>query len=189
MKAGLLLLSGGSGSRMGAPKHALTHPEGGSWGGHLVQVFEAVYPSAPLLVLGEPLPDRPELPLVADPREGPAMALRTWAAGPAPVVDRWWVVACDQVRWTPTRLTTWAELCAAEDPAATRWVMALHDGHLQPLGGWLPHALRPAMAAATARSLIGLALALPHLALPHAGAEWSDIDTPAERRAWEEGGV
>ena len=59
----------------------------------------------------------------------------------------------------------------------------------QPLGGWLPHALRPAMAAATARSLIGLALALPHLALPHAGAEWSDIDTPAERRAWEEGGV
>ena len=188
MKAGLLLLSGGSGHRMGEPKHALAHPEGGSWGGHLVRVFEAVFPGAPLLVLGEPLPDRPELVLVADPREGPAVALRAWAAGRVPTVDRWWVVACDQVRWTPARLSVWAELCEAEDPAATRWVMALHEGHLQPLGSWLPPALRPTLAATSNRSLMGLALALPHLALPREGAEWVDVDTPAERQTWENGG-
>lgn len=185
MKAGLLLLSGGSGRRMGAPKHALPHPEGGSWGGHLVRVFEAVFPGAPLLVLGEPLPDRPELPLVTDPREGPAMALRAWAAGQAPAVDRWWVAACDQVRWTPARLAEWAQACVAADPAAAHWVMAQHDGHLQPLGGWLPAALRPALLAASARSLTGLALALPHLALPRPGSEWADLDTPDQRQLWE----
>ena len=76
MKTGLLLLSGGAGRRMGSPKHALGHPAGGSWGGHLVRVFESVFPGGPILVLGEPLPDRPELQALEDPREGPAMALR-----------------------------------------------------------------------------------------------------------------
>jgi molybdopterin-guanine dinucleotide biosynthesis protein A len=185
---GLLLLSGGAGTRLGAPKHALTHPAGGSWGGHLVRVFESAFPGAPLQVLGEPLPDRPELPRLDDPREGPAVALRTWAATPtaAAAADLWWVVACDQVRWTPERLQAWAAVCEAADPAQSRWVMALNRGRLQPLGGWLPGALRPALAASSARSLMTLAAALPHLALPREGEEWLDVDTPEEREDFEE---
>ena len=185
MKPGLLLLSGGSGKRMGAPKHALDHPAGGSWGGYLAQVFESVFPGGPILVLGDPLPDRPGLPRLDDPREGPAVALRTWAAGESPEVDRWWVVACDQVRWTSERLAEWARIGEIEDPDATRWVMALHGGQLQPLGGWLPSALRPALAASTARSLMVLAASLPYLALPREGSEWADVDTPEERRDFE----
>ncbi len=187
MKAGLLLLSGGAGNRMGAPKHALDHPEGGSWGGHLVRVFEAVFPGAPVLVLGDPLPDRPALPRLDDPRQGPAVALRTWASVETPAVDRWWIVACDQVRWTPERLIDWVRACEREDPGAAHWVMALHDGYLQPLGGWFPAALRPTLAASSARSLMALADALPHLALPQDGFEWTDVDTPEERRGFEAG--
>jgi molybdopterin-guanine dinucleotide biosynthesis protein A len=187
VKTGLLLLSGGSGTRMGAPKHALAHPEGGSWGGHLVRVFEAAFPGAPVLVLGEALPDCPALPRLDDPREGPAVALRTWAGAEVPEVDRWWALACDQVRWTPERLAAWAALGAAADPAAAHWVMARHGGHLQPLGGWLPSRLRPALAASTERSLMALAIALPHLALASEGAEWADVDTPDERHEFENG--
>lgn len=185
MKAGLLLLSGGGGTRMGAPKHALEHPLGGSWGGHLVRVFAAVYPEGPVQVLGDPLPDHPDLPRIEDPREGPAVALRTWAGQEAPTVDRWWIVACDQVRWTPPRLREWARISEVSDPAATHWVMALHDGHLQPLGGWLPDAFRARIAVSTERSLYALATRLPHLALPSDGAEWLDVDTPEDRQAWE----
>jgi molybdopterin-guanine dinucleotide biosynthesis protein A len=187
VKAGLLLLSGGAGQRMGARKHALEHPAGGSWGGHLVRVFATVFPKGPVLVLGEPLPDRPELPHLDDPREGPAAALRLWASAAAPEVDRWWVVACDQVRWTPESLRAWAGLCAAADPAADHWVVGLHEGHLQPLGGWLPASLRPLLAASRETSLWRLATALPHLALPQAGPEWTDVDTPEDRRAFEAG--
>lgn len=185
MKAGLLLLSGGQGVRMGAPKHALDHPEGGSWGGHLVRVFEAVFPDAPILVLGDPLPDRPELPHLDDPREGPAVALRAWARAEVPEVDRWWIVACDQVRWTPARLRAWAATCEGEDASATRWVMARHAGHLQPLGGWFPSTLRPALATSTMSSLVALAASVPYLAISHEGAEWVDVDTPKERRDFE----
>lgn len=185
MKVGLLLLSGGQGTRMGAPKHALMHPEGRSWGGHLIHVFASVFPGAPTLMLGDPLPDRPDLIPMEDPREGPGVALRTWASAPMPPVDRWWIVACDQVRWTPERLTEWATICEREDPSAEHWVMALHDGHLQPLGGWFPSSLRPALAASTTRSLMALASALPHLALPREGVEWVDVDTPEERRDFE----
>ena len=185
MKAGLLLLSGGTGSRMGAPKHTLEHPDGGSWGGHLVRVFETVFPGGPILVLGDPLPDHPGIPCLDDPREGPAVALRTWAQADVPKVDRWWIVACDQVRWTAQRLADWATVCDREDPSATRWVMALHDGHVQPLGGWMPHALRPALIASSGHSLMALAAGLPHLALPREGDEWADVDTPEERRAFE----
>jgi molybdopterin-guanine dinucleotide biosynthesis protein A len=187
MKVGLLLLSGGMGTRMGAPKHALIHPEGRSWGGQVIHVFASVFPGAPTLVLGDPLPDRPDLPPLEDPREGPGVALRTWATIPVPQVDRWWVVACDQVRWSPERLNEWATLCEEQDPAAERWVMALHGGYLQPLGGWLPSSLRPALATSTARSLLALAHTLPHLALPRDGAEWLDVDTPEERREFESG--
>ncbi len=188
MKAGLLLLSGGSGTRMGAPKHALPHPGGGSWGGHLVGVFAAAFPDGPVQVLGDPLPDHPDLPRLEDPREGPAVALRTWGRLEAPAVDRWWIVACDQVRWTPQRLTAWARVSEAADPAAAHWVMALHGGHLQPLGGWLPDGFRALLAASTERSLYALATRLPHLALPSDGAEWVDVDTPEDRLAWEREG-
>ena len=186
MKPGLLLLSGGAGSRMGAPKHALDHPAGGSWGGHLVRCFETVFPGAPIQVLGEALPDRPDLPHQDDPRQGPAVALRTWAgAEVVPNIDVWWIVACDQVRWTAERLTAWASRREAEDPAATRWVMAMHAGHLQPLGGWLPSVLRPALAASSARSLMALVESLPHLALPSDGTEWLDVDSPEDRAKFE----
>lgn len=185
MRAGMLLLSGGRGARMGAPKHALPHPDGGSWGGHLVRVFEAVFPGAPIQVLGEGLPDNPALPRLDDPREGPALALRTWAKVPVPPVDRWWIVACDQVRWTPERLSEWTRLAEALDPGAARWVLALHGGRLQPLGGWLPASLRLALAGSSARSLVALAESLPHLAVPAEGPEWLDADTPEERQTFE----
>ena len=184
----MLLLSGGAGTRMGAPKHGLEHPTGGSWGGHLVRVFEAVFPGAPIQVLGETLPDRPDLPRLDDPREGPAVALRTWAASEAPAVDLWWIAACDQVRWTAERFKEWTALCESADPSRTHWVMAMNDGHLQPLGGWLPASLRLALAASPGRSLIALAIALPHLALPSAVEEWADVDTPEERDAFENKG-
>jgi molybdopterin-guanine dinucleotide biosynthesis protein A len=187
MKAGLLLLSGGASTRMGTAKHLLAHPEGGTWGGHLVQTFSSLFPGAPRLVLGEPLPDCPDLPCLEDPRQGPALALRHWAAAAVPTVERWWVVACDQVRWTPERLAAWTKACVAADPAATHWVVARQDGHLQPLGGWLAHDLRPALARATERSVFKLASALPHLVLPGEGPEWVDVDTPEERRDFEAG--
>ena len=185
MRVGLLLLSGGDGRRMGAPKHALDHPEGGSWGGHLVQVFGTVFQGGPMLVLGDVLPDHPELTRLEDPREGPAVALQTWARTETPDVDRWWIVACDQVRWTSQRLAEWARICEAEDPEAKHWVMALYGGHLQPLGGWLPNALRPSLAASSARSLMAMATSLPHLTVPCHGPEWADVDTQEDRQAWE----
>ena len=185
MNRGLLLLTGGSGTRMGASKHALDHPAGGSWGGHLVRVFESVFPDSPIQVLGEAIPERPDLPRQDDPREGPAVALHTWAAAEAPTADLWWVVACDQVRWTEDRLRDWTARCDAADPRHTSWVMALHNGRLQPLGGWLPDGLRPAIAASTARALKALAASLPHLALPSLGEEWVDVDTPEERETFE----
>jgi molybdopterin-guanine dinucleotide biosynthesis protein A len=182
----MLLLSGGQSRRMGAAKHALAHPAGGSWGGRLVQVFETVFPGGPIQVLGDPLPDRPDLCVIKDAREGPAKALRAWAALGAPAARRWWVVACDQVRWTPASLEGWAHRAEAVDPQALHWVVAQHGGRLQPLGGWLSAALRPAIATATPRSLTALAESLPHLVLPCDGPEWVDVDTPEERRAFEE---
>lgn len=185
---GLLLLSGGRSRRMGARKHALDHPGGGSWGGHLVGVFEAVFPGGPVLVLGEPLPDRPELTVLSDPREGPAAALRAWALAPPAAPGRWWVAACDQVRWTPARLEAWATRATAADPHLAHWVMALSAGHLQTLGSWLPDGLRPHLAQTSCRSLAGLVQALPHLVLPSEGPEWRDVDTPEERTEFELGG-
>ncbi len=184
---GLLLLSGGQSRRMGEPKHSLAHPEGGTWGGHLVRVFEAVCPGGPVVVLGEPLPDRPGLPRLDDPREGPAVALRTWCAAPAPGAARWWIVACDQVRWTPDRLAAWFRRAEAADPGALHWVMAEHGDRLQPLGGVLAGGLRPVLAGSGERALTRLALAVPHLVLPAEGSEWLDLDTPEDRRAFEAG--
>jgi molybdopterin-guanine dinucleotide biosynthesis protein A len=170
---------------MGGPKHSLAHPRGGTWGGHLVGVFESLWPEGPIALLGEPLPDRPELPTFGDRREGPAVALRDWCATPAAAADRWWVVACDQARWTPVRLAAWFRRVEKADPAAEHWVLAAHEGRLQPLGGFLAASLRPVLAAAAERSLTALARAIPHLVLPVDGPEWLDLDTPQERRAFE----
>lgn len=184
-ETGLLLLSGGQGRRMGAPKHGLAHPQGGTWGGHLVGVFQSLWPEGPIVLLGEPLPDRPGLPVLGDRREGPAVALRDWCASPTLEADRWWVVACDQARWTPARLAAWFRRVETADPAAERWVLTVHEDRLQPLGGFLAASLRPVLAATTERSLTALARAVPHLVLEADGPEWRDLDTPEERRAFE----
>jgi molybdopterin-guanine dinucleotide biosynthesis protein A len=187
MKVGLLLLTGGQGARMGAPKQDLPHPSGTTWGGHLVTVFHAVFPEGPVQVLGTALADRPDLPVLEDPRLGPAVALEHWARSPAPTVDLWWVVACDQVRWREEDLRSWLALARGADPGHRRWVLGHADGHLQPLGGWLPHGLRPALAKAGASSLVGLVKSMPHLVLAEDLPGWRDIDTPEERALFEEG--
>jgi molybdopterin-guanine dinucleotide biosynthesis protein A len=175
--AGILLLTGGLGRRFGAPKHLQSHPAGGTWGGRLVAVFEAVFPGGPVQLLGEPLPDRPGLAVLDDPRQGPAVALRHWArvASAAPVRPRrWWFVACDQIRWTPSSLAAWAETAAGADPGASHWVLARHGGRVQPLGGWIAGTLVEALADTPGPSLMALADALPCLILdsPHpAGCE------------------
>lgn len=186
MRVGLLLLTGGRGSRLGAPKHGLAHPSGASWGSHLVSVFRSVFPAGPIQVLGEPLRDHPGLEAVEDPRQGPAAALAHWAGRPAPAVDFWWVVACDQVRWRAEDLRAWAEQAFQVDPGHGRWVLGRSEGRLQPLGGFLPHGLRPALAASEARSLWRLAESLPHLALDSGLRGWRDVDTPEEKKRFEE---
>jgi molybdopterin-guanine dinucleotide biosynthesis protein A len=185
MNAAMLLLTGGSGRRMGGPKHSLPHPDGGSWGGSLVRTFAAVFPGAPVWVLGAPLPDHPTLPQVDDPREGPAVALRAWATQSLPEAARWWIVACDQIRWTPDRLQAWAHRTEAADPSCAHWVLAQHEGRLQPLGGWFPACLLPALQTHDQRSLLELTAAFPRLVLRSRGPEWLDVDTPEARRAFE----
>ncbi len=186
MKLGLLLLTGGEGARMGSPKHGLRHPSGSTWGHHLVAVFQAVFPAGPVQVLGETLVDRPDLPVLDDPRLGPVVALQHWAAAPAPAVDRWWVVACDQVRWREREFRAWADLVQTRDPDQEHWVIGRFAGHLQPLGGFLPHRLRPALMQSEARSLLGLVEAMPHLILDTDLPGWRDVDTPAERATFED---
>jgi molybdopterin-guanine dinucleotide biosynthesis protein A len=185
MKVGLLLLTGGLGARMGSPKHRLLHPSGLTWGHHLVTVFQAVFPEGPVQVLGEALVDRPDLPVLDDPRQGPVMALQRWAAAPAPVVDRWWVVACDQVRWEARELRAWADLAQDSDPDQQNWVIGNYAGHLQPLGGFLSHCLRTALAQAKARSLRDLVESMPHFILDSDLPGWKDLDTPSDRTSFE----
>lgn len=179
-EVGLLLLTGGEGRRFGAPKHAQPHPEGGSWAGHLVRVFEQVFAGGPIQVLGAPVPERPELDTVEDPREGPAIALATWARGEVPRARRWWIVACDQVRWTPQALLAWHAEALEVDPEADAWVLAEREGIPQYLGGFLGAALLGAVAASEARSLKALRSALPCRLRPAAGEEWRDVDRPED---------
>ncbi len=176
---GLLLLTGGRGSRLGGPKHDRLHPLGGTWGGHLVRVFEGVFPGGPVTVLGEPLPDRPGLHRIDDPRQGPAIALQAWARqGGGAAALRWWVVACDLPRWTEGDLRAWWDRARELDPAGEAWVVAEVAGHLQPLGGFLPMGLLPALLDVETRSLWGLWEALPGLKVSEAGACWADVDDP-----------
>jgi len=186
MKVGLLLLTGGRGSRMGSPKHELRHPSGISWGSYLVAVFQSVFPDGPVQILGEALLDRPDLPVMDDPRLGPVAALKHWAATPAPIVNVWWVLACDQVRWQEGDLRSWIALVQAADPEGLHWVIGRTDGYLQPLGGLLPHDLRPALAESKASSLRALAESVPHCILDSTLPGWRDVDTQEARRDFED---
>lgn len=182
---GLLLLTGGQGRRLGGPKHGRGHPLGGSWGGQLVAVFEALCPDGPIQLLGEALPDRPELANRPDSGRGPALALVGWAGWAArPRAMRWWLVACDQVRWTAPALAAWLARTQAADPDAEAWVMAMHEGYPQLLGGVLADALVPRLAQLSVPSLRGLAQALPTRVLEAQGEPWDDVDTPEALRAW-----
>jgi molybdopterin-guanine dinucleotide biosynthesis protein A len=184
-RCGLLLLTGGDGRRMGGPKHDRPHPDGGTWGGHLLAVFQAVFPEGPVAILGESLPDHPEHPAHPDPRLGPAVALSSWS-GLEPMAEarRWWLVACDQVRWTSAELAAWHARAEAADPAAGNWVLARHGDRTQFLGGFLPGSLRAALAGQRATSLWGLARVLPTLVLDTRGEPWLDVDTPEDLRSW-----
>jgi molybdopterin-guanine dinucleotide biosynthesis protein A len=176
---GLLLLTGGRGQRLGGTKHDRPHPEGGSWGGHLVRVFGAVFPGGPVELLGEPLPDHAGLFRVEDPRQGPAEALKAWAAqGRGGAARRWWVVACDLPRWTEADLRAWWLRARAIDPAEEAWVVAEVDGRIQPLGGFLPGRLVGCLPGVATPRLTDLWQALPGRALPSQGAHWLDVDDP-----------
>jgi molybdopterin-guanine dinucleotide biosynthesis protein A len=179
----MLLLTGGRGRRLGGPKHLLPHPGGASWGAHLAAVFAAVFPDGPVQLLGTGLPDRPDLPPMADPGQGPAAALRHWAGQPRAQALRWWVVACDQVRWTADTLAAWHQAAAAADPDAGRWVLARHRGRVQPLGGFLADALVPELGPGGA-AMMALVDAVPHLILDSAGEQWLDVDTPEALQAF-----
>lgn len=181
-RCGLVLLTGGKGARLGGPKHDRAHPKGGSWGGHLVSVFRAIVPGGPIQIIGAPLPDFPELTRVEDPREGPAAALRVWAASNPPPARRWWALACDQPRWTPEAFAAWLAEAEGVDDA---WALVVREGHRQPLGGFLSAAMLPSLARSEARSLHGLLDAVPAHELP--GPSWmgGDVDTPEELFSFE----
>lgn len=182
---GLLLLTGGRSSRFGGPKHAQLHPSGGTWGSHLVDTFLAVFPGGPVRILGLPLEDRPGLEVLADPGEGPARALVHWAAQPQGEPPlHWWVVACDQVRWTPGTLAAWHREAVAADPEGKAWVMARVDDHAQYLGSFLGHSLVPRLATSDASSLWTLARDLPCAERAFPNSCWQDVDTPEALAAW-----
>ena len=182
---GLLLLTGGQGRRLGGPKHPRSHPSGSSWGGHLVEVFSTVSPKGPIQILGEPLPDHPDLYSIPDEGLGAAAALIQWAGRSSPKAKRWWVVACDQVRWTPDLLKLWLEMAEGSDPTASNWTVATADGRLQPLGGFLPGTLRESMVGLDFARISDLVRALPHRVLEWDSPVWDDVDTPADLCRWE----
>lgn len=173
---GLLLFTGGAGRRLGGPKHDRPHPAGGTWGGHLVRVFQALRPGSPIQVLGAPLPDFPDLLPMEDPRWGPAVALCAWARQSAPPVRAWLLLPCDQVAWTPATLGAWLKQAEAEDPEGRAWVMATVEGRDQYLGSLLGASLRSRLASLEAPSLAACAEVLPVLRLKTEGPGWRDVD-------------
>lgn len=180
LQLGMLLLTGGESRRYGAPKHLQSHPEGGTWAGHLAKVFEELFPVGPVQILGAPIQERPELGSLDDPHLGPARALAHWAALAPQVASHWWVVACDQIRWTTPRLAHWLAAVQQHDPKGEMWILADHEGRTQYLGGILGARLLPLVAASRAASLRDLAAALPCCHLPADGPEWRDVDCPKD---------
>ncbi len=180
---GLLLLTGGESQRFGAPKHLQPHPRGGSWAGHLAAVFEAIFPNGLIQILGEAISERPELGNLDDLRQGPARALVQWAKMEPPKSSRWWIVACDQVRWSAPALEAWFARAKAEDPEGKVWVLAEHEMRIQYLGGFLGASLVSQIATSDARSLRELAAELPCHTLPATGPEWFDVDSPEDFKA------
>ena len=182
--AGLVLLTGGSSSRFGAPKHLQAHPEGGSWAYFLVRLFRQVLGEGPVRILGEPVAECPDLPRIDDPREGPARALSRWAAAETQSVRRWWVVACDQVRWNPASLAAWHEAARQADPSGQAWVMPEILGELQPLGGFLGGELLSHLGRSTERRMLVLAGSMPNLSLPWEAEPFLDLDDAEAVAAW-----
>ncbi len=180
---GLVLFTGGAGVRLGGRKASRPHPAGGSWSGHLLRTFQALS-AGPVWVVGEPVVEAPELPRVDDPRMGPAVALRAWAQTRPIGANRWWVVACDQVRWTAADLERWRRLAEAADPQGLAWVMAQAEGIRQYFGSFLGATLVPRVAEAPDTALRGLADGLPTVVLELALPAWADIDTPAALEAF-----
>jgi hypothetical protein len=172
------------GRRFGGPKHNQPHPSGGTWGGHLVRVFREVFPGGPVRLLGEPLVDHPELPALADPGQGPAVALVRWAENPPQPPLRWWVVATDQVLWTAESLLAWHQAAEQADPEAERWVVARTGDHVQYLGGFLASVLVPGLAGRDTNRLRTLVAEMPNLVIPWAHDCWVDLDTPEDHKRW-----
>lgn len=188
---GMLLLTGGQGRRLGGPKHDRPHPSGGTWGGHLVRVFLEVFPRGPVQILGEPLPDLEglegaEITVVPDPRQGPAVALTTWARSEPPAVVRWWVVPCDQVAWTVADLSAWYSLADDADPVGRGWVMAREGEREQPLGGFIGSMLLPSLASFEETRVRDLAARLPRCIVASNAYRGLDVDLPADLKAWTE---
>ncbi len=188
---GMLLLTGGQGRRLGGPKHDRSHPAGGTWGGHLVRVFREVFPSGPVQILGEPLPDIGDLrgkgiTVVPDPRQGPAVALSTWAQSEPPLAVRWWVVPCDQVAWTPRDLLAWYSLADDVDPSGRGWVMVREGEREQPLGGFMGSELLPCLASFEASRVRDLVARLPRCIVECQAYRGMDVDDPEDLKVWKE---
>lgn len=187
-RLGLVLLTGGLGRRLGGPKHDRPHPAGGTWGGHLVRVFQAVCPHGPVHIVGEPLPDADGLAFW-DPRQGPAVALSTWARTREQDselhVRRWWVLPCDQVQWNPEDLAAWLEAAEAEDPNGEAWVMVQEQGRPQPLGGFIGFGIIPLLAPLEERRVRDLLCHVPCSVLTCEAYRGLDVDLPADMNAWE----
>ena len=188
---GMLLLTGGQGRRLGGSKHDRPHPAGGTWGSHLVRVFREVFPSGPVQILGEPLPDIQDLmdtgiAVVRDPHQGPAVALSTWAQSEPPLTVRWWVVPCDQVAWTAGDLAAWYSLADDADPSGRGWVMVREGEREQPLGGFIGSTLLPSLASFEETRVRDLVARLPRCIVASDAYRGLDVDVPADLEAWKE---
>jgi molybdopterin-guanine dinucleotide biosynthesis protein A len=180
----MVLLTGGASARFGAPKHIQAHPEGGTWSSYLVDLFQGAFDNGPVRILGEAVPGRPDLAPIDDPREGPARALARWAAAEGENSVRWWVVACDQVRWDASTLAGWHGSAQEADPEGRAWVLAQVEGEMQPLGGFLGGRLLHQLGRSTEQRLIALARSLPHRILSRAASPFLDLDDPGSHKTW-----
>jgi hypothetical protein len=135
-------------------------------------------------LLGAPLEDHPDCPTLKDSGQGPAAALVAWAEETTDAPLRWWVVACDQVRWTAAALEAWHKTVELSDPEAKHWVLALEGARAQYLGGFLPSALVPGLAGQKANEMKTLVAKVPFQLIPWPNAGWQDLDTPEDQERW-----